>query len=64
MYEFFLGFVAGTISSRLISLKNLNKDAMVQVDDVVIQTSQPILIPNKRKGFAPGELQNFWGHDS
>jgi hypothetical protein len=64
MYEFFIGFVVGAISSRLISLKNSNKDAMVQVDDVVIKTSEPILIPNKRRGFVPGELYNFWGRDS
>lgn len=64
MYEFFLGFVAGAISSKLISLKNSNKDVMVQVDDVVIKTSEPILIPNKRRAFVPGELQNFWGRDS
>jgi hypothetical protein len=60
MYEFFLGFVAGAISSKLILLKKLNKDAMVQVDDVVIKTSEPILIPNNRKAFVPGELQSFW----
>lgn len=64
MYEFFIGFVMGAISSKLISLKNSNKDAMVQVDDVVIKTSEPILIPNKRRGFVPGELHNFWGPDS
>jgi hypothetical protein len=64
MYEFFLGFVAGAISSKLILLKNSNKDAMVQVDDVVIKTSEPISIPNRRGGFAPGELHNFWGRDS
>jgi hypothetical protein len=60
MYEFFLGFLAGAISSKLISLKNSNKDAMVQVDDVVIKTSEPILIPNKRRAFVPGDLQSFW----
>jgi hypothetical protein len=64
MYEFFIGFVVGAISSKLISLRKLKKDAMVQVDDVVIKTSEPILIPNKRRGFVPGELYNFWGRDS
>jgi hypothetical protein len=64
MYEFFLGFVAGAISSKLILLKNSNKDAMVQADDVVIKTSEPISIPNRRKVFVPGELQSFWGRDS
>jgi len=60
MYEFFLGFVAGAISSKLISLKNSNKDAMVQADDDVIKTSEPISIPNRRRVFVPGELQSFW----
>jgi hypothetical protein len=64
MYEFFLGFIAGAISSKFISLRKLNKDVMVQVDDVVIKTSEPISIPNKRRGFVPGELHNFWGRDS
>jgi hypothetical protein len=64
MYEFFVGFAMGAISSRLISLKNLKKDAMVQADDVVIQTSEPILIPNRNRGFVPGDLHNFWGRDS
>jgi len=60
MYEFFIGFVIGAISGKFISLRKLNKDVMVQVDDVVIKTSEPILIPNKRKAFVPGDLQNFW----
>ena len=64
MYEFFIGFVVGAISSKLISLGKLKKDAMVQVDDVVIKTSEPILIPTTRRGFVPGELYNFWGRDS
>jgi hypothetical protein len=64
MYEFFLGFVAGAISSKLILLKNSKKDAMVQADDDVIKTSEPILIPKRKRAFVPGELRSFWGRDS
>jgi hypothetical protein len=65
MYEFVFGFVAGAFTSKIIAYRNsVKKDAMVQADDVVIKTTEPILIPNRRRIFVPGELKNFWGADS
>lgn len=65
MYEFIFGFVTGAFTSKLIARKSSErKDVMVQADDVVIKTSEPILIPKKKRAFVPGELKNFWGQDS
>jgi hypothetical protein len=65
MYEFFIGFLVGAITSKIVSRQNKVKhDAMVQADDVVINTTEPILIPKRKRVFVPGELKNFWGSDS
>jgi hypothetical protein len=66
MWEFFIGFFAGAMSGRLILIRNSKtRDAMVQADDVVIQSPKPIDIPVlTKKKFVPGSLSNFWGSES
>jgi len=65
MYEFIFGFIMGAFTSKFISNKNSKRrDAMVQADELVIKTTEPILIPKKKRVFVPGELKNFWGRDS
>ena len=63
MWEFMFGFASGAIASRLISIRNSKtRDAIVQVDDVIITPAQPIAIP--KRNFVRGALSNFWGPDS
>lgn len=57
--EFLIGFFLG------IMLKPRKKahEIGVQVCDTPL-ISQPILIPNSKIKFIPGNLKNFWGSDS
>lgn len=59
MYEFIFGFVAGALTSKVITKRT--KDAQVQADDVVITSvTKPIPIPTHRNVFVRGQFADFW----
>lgn len=65
MWEFLFGIVYGAVATHFISrIKPRKKDAMIQVDEPVLMSSEPILIPNKKNVFVAGSLSNLWGKDS
>jgi hypothetical protein len=61
MYEFIFGIGLGILGAKLWkSPAPVTKEAVVQVDDVLLTPpTPPISIP-----FVPGQLRNFWGKDS
>ena len=58
MYEFCFGIIIGYVGGW--ALGNRTKRSVGTQADELVPASQPVPVPNFKRKFTPGELENFW----